>query len=88
MSARLITYELKNPEQNLHEIVQRIKSYEGWAQLSESSYAVVATESLDTIFNDFRSLLNQNDILLVVNLTKPHVGRTTPGIDDWLRDNL
>lgn len=46
MAALLITYDLNSPGQKHAKVLEKIKSFEGWARLSESSYAINTSSTL------------------------------------------
>jgi CRISPR/Cas system-associated endoribonuclease Cas2 len=88
MAVRLITYDL-NREIVRPNIVKKIKdSYANWAKLSESSYAVATAESVEQVYNRLKPLLDSNDNLYVVNLTKPWTGFGPKDVNEWLERNL
>lgn len=87
MTALLITYDL-NKETTRPNIVGAIKKYTSWAQLSESSYAVVTSNSPQVVYNDLNRFLDGNDQLYVINLRRPYFGQGLKEVNDWLEDNL
>lgn len=89
MSVKLITYDLNSPGQKHAKVLAKIKDdYPAWAKLSESSYAVNTTDSPSTIFNAFRSLLDDNDYFLCITLSRPYAGRNSKDVIDWLDTHL
>ena len=88
MAVRLITYDL-NQEVRRPNIVKKIKdSFPTWAKLSESSYAVATAETVDQVYARLKPLLDSNDSLYVINLTKPWMGFGSKEVNDWLERNL
>ena len=87
MSVKLITYDL-NREATRPPIVADIKKYDGWACLSESSYAVSTSESPTQIYNNLKQHLDDNDQLYVINLRRPYCGRGSKEVNEWLESNL
>ena len=88
MATYLITYDLNN-ETTRPPIVKKIKALaNSQVRLSESSYAISTTDSAQDIFDALRGLLDENDVLYVINLKRPRVGRGPQKVTQWLKDNL
>ncbi len=87
MPVLIITYDLNDPGQNYHDVLDFIKSYP-WAKLSESSYAIETNKSPNTIFNRISKFLDKNDTLYVITLRVPWNGQGSKKVIDWLRKRL
>lgn len=62
----IITYDLVNPGRNYDALLQRIKSYVGWAKLGGSSYLILADNRTAVQIRDFLlEVLDKNDVLYV-----------------------
>lgn len=88
MSVKLITYDLNNPGQKHSKVLAQIRRDYDSARLSESSYAIDTTDSVDAIFNDFKPLIDGNDTFLVIAMKKPFAGRADQAVLDWLDARL
>lgn len=87
MPCYIITYDL-NKEVNRPDIVGAIKKFEGWARLSESSYAVSTNLPPNAVFAILKPLLDANDNLYVISLRKPYCGFGPRDVNEWLEKNL
>lgn len=88
MPSYIVTYDL-NRETTRPPIVQEIKDIgDGWAKLSESSYAIATRLTPDQIFSRLKRHLDQNDQLYVVHLSRPYSGMGPKDVNDWLSKNL
>lgn len=87
MACYLITYDL-NKETRRPPIVEKIKEFEGWAQLSESSYAVSTASRPQQIYERLKPLLDDNDQLYVITLNRPYSGQGSQEVNDWLVNQL
>ena len=88
MAALLVTYDL-NKETKRPKIVPAIKKLcDSWARLSESSYAIRTRKSPKTVYDELVHLLDNNDTLYVINLSRPYYGQGPQEVNDWLEDNL
>ena len=68
MATYIVTYDLSTPARNYSQLYERIKSYGTWAQITESSYAVVSGESAVAVREYLAEALGNNDKLLVAAL--------------------
>ena len=85
--AMIITYDL-NKETKRPPIVKEIKEIGTWAKLSESSYAVNTTLSVDQVFEKLKPMIDSNDNLYIITLKKPHSGYGPKEVNEWLDKNL
>jgi hypothetical protein len=89
MPVYLVTYDLNSPGQKHAKVLEKIKSFDRWARLSESSYAIVSSGSPKDIYEkNFMPLLDNNDTLYVIAMHMPYWGLGTKEINDWLSNNL
>ena len=70
MARYIVTYDLVGPTKNYSGLIERIKSYGTWAQISESSWAVVTNQSATQVVDYLKQPLDSNDKLLVGPLGK------------------
>ncbi len=88
MSVLLITYDSNKPGQDCEKILDFIKSSSGWAQLSETSYAIQTAETPERVFQQLTPFLSENSKLFVINLTYPYAGVMGTAVNTWLERNL
>ena len=88
MSVILITYDLNSPGQNYEKLVGKIKKFDAWARLSESSYAVRTDLAPTRIFEILKPYVDPNDQIYLINLTRPFAGQGSEEVNKWLADNL
>lgn len=88
MTVFLITYDL-NKETTRPNIVKHIKDgFEGWAKLSESSYAIKTNLSEVAVWQYMATMLDGNDNMYIIQLKRPYIGRGPKEVNDWLETNL
>ena len=87
MSIYVVTYDL-NKETKRPNILATIKSLDGWAKLSESSYAVTTSLTSEGVYNLLKKHLDSNDNCYVVSLRRPYNGQGPKVVNDWLENNL
>ena len=88
MAALLVTYDLNSPGQKHAKVLEKVKSFGGWARLSESSYAITTFLTPNQVYSQFESLLDSNDYIWIVSLKKPYSGFGSKKVIDWLDTNL
>lgn len=88
MAALLVTYDLNKPGKDYNDLLKTIKSYDAWARLSESSYAISTDQSPQQVFDKLKQFIDQNDNLYVINLKKPYAGFGPKDVNQWLENNL
>ncbi|MCP3878338.1 MAG: hypothetical protein GY701_08090 [Sulfitobacter sp.] len=88
MSVYLVTYDL-NKETNRPDLLSDIKEkFDGWAMLSESSYAISTHLTPESIYNTLSPHLDSNDVIYVIALSAPYRGHGPETVNKWLEDNL
>lgn len=88
MPALLVTYDL-NKEVTRPNITKKLKdTYPSWAKLSESSYAISTNSTPEQVVASLRSVLDSNDNIYVISLSKPYSGFGPKDVNDWLENNL
>lgn len=87
MATLLITYDL-NKETKRPQILKDIRSFDSWAILSESSYAVNTHLSPTQVYDFLSKHLDSNDNCYVIRLGRPYDGQGPKKVNDWLADNL
>ena len=88
MAVYLVTYDLHKPGNNYEGILEQIKKSAGWAKLSESSYAISTSETVDAAYKRIHVKADANDTMYVIALRKPWNGRGPKAVNDWLEQHL
>lgn len=83
----IVTYDL-NKETKRPPIVDKIREFDGWAKLSESSYAISVDLTAVQVFKKLQPLLDGNDQLYVISIGKPYFGQGLQEVNDWLDQSL
>ena len=69
MSMILINYDLINPGQDYETVITHIKSYEGWANVLASTWAVSTSQTTSEVRDGLTALTDKNDKFYVVDIT-------------------
>lgn len=85
----LISYDLKQPGRNYDDLYSVIKSADDWAHAMDSLWFINTTESVKVWSNRLRQVLDENDWILVVDITsQPRQGWMKKVIWDWLNKQV
>jgi hypothetical protein len=87
MAVYLVTCDL-NKEKSRPDILKDIRDGKSWAKLSESSYAIVSSETATQVYNRLVKHLDDNDTLLVITMERPYYGQSSQEVIDWLASEL
>ena len=90
MPILLVTYDLKNEGKRKRADYPRffkIRDNYNNVRLSESTYAIDTIESPETVYNKLKSVIDRDDAVFVIALTRPYLG-PAPNVLDWLDRNL
>ena len=88
MATFLVTYDLNN-ETNRPNILRSIREdFDGFAMLSESSYAISTAKSVQTVYNHLKEHIDGDDVIYIITLNRPFLGFGSKEVNDWLDANL
>lgn len=76
-----ISYDLRQPGRNYNDLYDTIKSASAWCHAMESLWFIHTNESVNTWAERLRKVIDQNDYLFVVDITKQSRG-------GWLRKDV
>ena len=84
-----VTYDLKEPGQRYNELVEKIKSYDGWAKLGDSCFLIKSQLSAVEIRNTLKVFLDSNDKIYIGQTTTPAAWSNLPEeVSNWIKSNL
>lgn len=85
MDLHLINYDLTNPGQNYNKLIEAIKSYDYWAKICESCWAVKTNQSDAQIRDYLKQFLDSNDRLFVCTFSWWASWNLPKEVTDWLK---
>lgn len=84
-----VTYDLKEPGQHYNELVEKIKSYEGWAKLGDSCFLIKTEKDAVAIRDYLKKVIDPRDKIYVGQTTTPAAWYNMPEqVSDWIKSNL
>lgn len=87
MDTYIISYDLIN-QRNYDELYGAIKSYDSWAHISESTWAVVTSKTAVQVRDHLKKFVDGDDRLMVVKSGKEAAWSNVLCKSQWLKDNL
>lgn len=88
MTCYIITYDLRQPGRDYSPLYAKIKSYNGWAKVTESTWAVVTDESAASIRDALLSIADSNDRIFVVKSGVEAAWVNSMCKNEWLKKHL
>lgn len=92
MSVFLVTYDLMKPETSAdyNDLIDQIKSYDSWAKPEYSTWLIKASKTTQTLFNELNVHTDNNDKLLVIDVTNdPWWSKNLPAdVLTWMKNNI
>jgi hypothetical protein len=89
MNSYLISYDLIGPNRDYTKIIEKIKKYQTWARPLESVWIVKTNNSAAQIRDNLITVLDNNDKLFVVNLSRDAAWKNLSGeLSNWIMKNL
>ena len=84
----IISYDLSAPCRNYEDLYNAIKSYTYWGKLTESTWAVVTSQSYIQIRDDLKKYIDENDKLIVIQSGRAAAWTKILASDSWAKTNL
>ncbi len=87
MTCYIISYDLRG-KRDYDALYEAIKSYGTWANITESTWAVVTTKTAIEVRDHLSSAMDQDDRIFVVKSGAEAAWRNVICKNQWLKDNL
>lgn len=89
MSCYIISYDLNNSDSGDYQsLYEAIKAYGTWAHITESTWAIVTTESCTEVRDKLGQKLKPRDRLFVVKSSGIAAWKRVICKNEWLKENL
>lgn len=88
MHCYIVLYDLCKPDRNYNRLYLQLRSYERWGRLTESAWAIVTKKAFDSIRDELRACIDDNDRLIVIRSGQQAAWTNVMASNEWLKDNL
>ena len=88
MPCYIVTYELKQPRRQYQNFINAIKSYDDWAQILDSTWAIVTDDAAVDVRDVLWELVDPDDGLFIVESGRDAAWQDVRCDNQWLRDHL
>lgn len=88
MKCYIITYDLRSPGRNYDGLYEGIKSYGTWGKLTQSTWAIVTTETAVQVRDYLSKYIDSNDRIFVVKSGKEAAWKNVRAGSEWLKKHL
>lgn len=69
-------------------LLKEIKKYPRWAKITESTWAIVTSQSASDIRNHLRMFMDSDDRLFVMKTGEQAAWKNVMASNEWLKENL
>jgi hypothetical protein len=88
MPCYIVSYELKQPRAQYLDFIDALKSYDDWAQILDSTWAVVTNKSAVEVRDQLWEFLDPDDGIFVLESGSEAAWQDVRCENQWLRDTL
>jgi|TARA_B110000114_G_C14758970_1_gene264050 hypothetical protein len=87
MATFIISYDISD-DGNYDKLYEKLKSYNGWAKITESTWAIGSSKKAAEIRNDLKPLIGDSGRLFVIKSGMGAAWRNVIASNEWLKKNL
>ena len=81
----LVSYDLNKPGQDYQALIDAIQTYDGYCKALWSQWFIYSNESAKDIYEHLRAYIDDNDRLLVCEITENQKGWLSKEVVAWLK---
>lgn len=87
MTCYIISYDLVK-ERDYEKLYEAIKSYDNWARITESTWAIITNKSAKEVRDNLVKSLDGDDKLIVIKSGEEAAWKNASCSNEWLKKNL
>ena len=87
MTCYIISYDLVK-ERDYEKLYGAIKSYDNWARITESTWAIITNKSAKEVRDNLVKSLDGDDKLIVIKSGEEAAWKNASCSNEWLKKNL
>lgn len=84
----IISYDLCTPDRSYDDLFSVLRSFTSWGRLTESSWAVVTSESYVEVRDKIWRVMGGNDRLIVIQSGRSAAWSNVLANDEWVKQNI
>lgn len=69
MSIKIVSYDLREPDQNYDNLIEAIKSYKNYCKINKSDWLILTSDKCSDIRDYLKKFIDSNDTLFVAELS-------------------
>ncbi|MBI0395440.1 hypothetical protein [Acinetobacter bereziniae] len=86
-TAYIVTYDVSE-DGDYEGLYEKLKSYNGWAKITESSWAILSSRKATEIRDELSSFIGKDGRLFVIKSGKVAAWRNVQARNEWFKNNL
>ncbi|MDC4817776.1 hypothetical protein QDT73_16230 [Acinetobacter baumannii] len=87
MTVYSVSYDLNKEGQNYENLIAEIKNFNGYCKVMKSYWFVCSNDSAESVSNRLRQHIDNNDYLLVMEISTNRQGWLNKDVWAWLKQN-
>lgn len=88
MKVYVVSYDLNTPGQNYDNLYKELKNSSSWWHFLDSTWLIKTTETSSQLNNRIRKNLDDNDLLMIIRVTKDYSGWLPKDAWKWMDENI
>lgn len=88
MACYIVSYDLRQPGRNYNALYEALRTYNQWARVNESVWAIVTPSSAVQVRDHLAQHVDANDRLFVIKSGVEAAWRNSICKSEWLKENL
>ena len=88
MTVYLVSYDLSSPKRNYNDLYERLKSYESWAHIMQSTWCIKTNYSAAQVRDYLREVIDADDHMIVVAFGNTWASWLNNDMNEWLNSHL
>lgn len=84
----IICYDLCTPGRDYDRLYSALKKYAHWGKLTDSTWAIVTSETYVQVRDNLKQFVDANDRLIVIRAGKKAAWTKVRASDEWVKNNI
>lgn len=84
----IVIYDVNEETGDYEQLYAKLESYDGWAKITESAWAIVSDKKSTEIREDLVPFIGKGGRLFIIKSGKASAWRNVIGKNEWFKENL